>query len=434
MNMPENGRVVVIDNEESEAIPLLKVLFINGIAAAFFTGMQSELPRKPLEGIRVVFLDLELVYSNKKKTIKATLQKVLGKIISKNNGPYILIFWSVHESDYTKALQELFDDQLSCIKPAVVLSLEKLVYMKTNKAGQKEFVSTALKLIDKKLRDELKKAGAFDLFVLWENIVHKSAGKIVNDFSSFYPLDENWNKNMFRVFRALAEAYAGERLQPGNINEISKNSLLTFNIAFLDNLESVIENFQYAGRITGLRPRGRPDADIISKINSRLLVAEAGDDNSIKPGNLYEGGINKRRHAAIQDVYNGKLSQFSQTQRDNLIASVKNVFLEVSPLCDYTCNKLRAYRFLPGLMWPSDFSKQIKKSAEYLYVSPLVNIKNNKYKLVFDIRCLTTLPVNTPRSNKKLLGRIRHELLVDIQSYIARHVSRPGVTSVNWVE
>jgi hypothetical protein len=420
MNIPENGRVVVIDDKTEEGLPLVQVLSKNSVPVVYFTGLRKdELPTKPISGVRIIFLDIVLgtdMADDKTKisTAVGVINRILGK---KNSGPYILIAWTKHRELKSKINEALVNNA-----PLFLLDLRKNE-CKYRKGGYN------LNKIESRLREELNKAGAFHLFVLWENIVHKSTGKIVNDFSSFYPVDGNWNKNMFRVLRVLAEAYAGERLQPGNINEISKNSLLTFNMAFLDNLENGIENFQYAGKIIGLRPRGRPDADIISKINSRLLMAEAGDDNSIKPGNLYEGRINKRRHTAIQDVYNGELSQFSQ--RNALVAAVKNVFLEVSPVCDYTCNKLRAYRFLPGLMWPSDFSRQIKKGTEYLYVSPLVNIKDEKYRLVFDIRCLTTLPVNTPRSNKKLLGRIRHELLVDIQSYIARHVSRPGITSVN---
>jgi hypothetical protein len=419
MNIPRNGRVVVIDDVPAEGLPLVRVLSKNKIPAAYFTGLnKDELPDKPMSGVRIIFLDIILGTDGQNdKTKVSTAISVLKHVVAqKEKSPYLLIAWTKHEE-----LVAGIKDGLKDNPPVFILNLRK------NQCKYQDG-SYNLKKIEQKLKSGLRNVGAFHLFALWENIVHQSAGKIVDDFSSFYPLDANWNKNMFRVFRALAEAYAGKRLLPGDINEISRNSLLTFNMAFLDNLESGIGSFQSFGKIAGKRPRGTPDADVISKINSRLLVTYSGDDDSIKPGNIYEGRINRRRCASVQDLYNGELSQFPQQR--NLIAAVKNIYLEVSPVCDYTQNKLRAYRFLPGLLWPVEYSKQIKKTADYLYVSPLVNIKNNKYKLVFDIRCLTTLPVNTPRHNKKILARVRHELLVDIQSYIARHVSRPGVTSV----
>ncbi len=421
MNIPESGRVVVIDDKDDEALPLVKVLAKKGIPILYYTGLkQEELPTKPIAGVRIIFLDVVLGTDGQSdKTKVSTAVGVINRIIGPGvSGPYILIVWTKHTE-----LKAGIKNALAKNAPLFLLDLRKNE-CKYKRGGYN------LNRIESRLKNELDKAGAFHLFVLWENIVHKSAGGIVDDFSSFYPSDMNWNKNMFMVSRELAKAYAGERLQPGNINEISKNSLLTFNMAFIDNLESAIKNFQYTGKNKSSRIRGKPDADIVSKINSRLLMAEVEDDDSIKPGNIYEGRINNRKPALIQDVFDGDLRQYHD--KDGLIDSVEDVFLEVSSVCDYTCKKMRVYRFMPGLMWPSEYSKKIKRKTDYLYISPLVNIKNKKYRLVFDIRCLTTLPLNTKKSSKKLLGRIRHELLVDIQSYISRHVNRPGVVSVYW--
>ena len=60
MNILKTARVVVVDDVESEATPLLLALAKIGIGAWYFTGDVDKLPKSHLDGIRVVFLDLRL--------------------------------------------------------------------------------------------------------------------------------------------------------------------------------------------------------------------------------------------------------------------------------------------------------------------------------------------------------------------------------------
>ena len=57
MIFPDGGRIVIIDDKEEEGVPLFKTLIKEGHLATFFTEWMENLPKNPLNGIRVVFLD-----------------------------------------------------------------------------------------------------------------------------------------------------------------------------------------------------------------------------------------------------------------------------------------------------------------------------------------------------------------------------------------
>lgn len=416
MNIPENGRVVVIDDNYEEAIPLLKVLAKSKIPSMYFSGLAEELPANTLENIRLVFLDLKLVSVIDEKTVISAIISVLEKIISKQNGPYILILWSMHDTDYRKGLEDSFQNQLSDIKPIMILTLKKTDYIERDDGEKINFVKNALKLIENKLIQELKKAGIFHLFIIWENLVHKSAGKIVNDFSSFYPLDDNWDSNMCGVFQKLARAYAGKQLKDGETDKLIKDALLTFNGTFLDTLENEISNKKIEG--LKINDSNNVNNDIAAQINSKLHLILQLLKNSV-PGNIYEW----ENRVKINDLFDGDINSYPQ--KDSFLNKLKYILLEVSPFCDYAQDKWKLHRVLHGLMWPENDFNRIKK-ADYIYTSPIFKVEDKIYKFVFDLRYLTTLSFDKLTDKDPLL-KIRHDLLVDIQSKLAGHINRPGV-------
>ncbi|MDI6735241.1 MAG: hypothetical protein QME42_03445 [bacterium] len=413
MNLPENGRVVVIDDDYKEVESLLKVLSKNKVPVMYFTGILEELPEQPFSDVRIIFLDIELgTEGQPEKTKVSTTAGVIQKIIGNRSNPYLIIAWTKYDK-LLNGIRKLLKDN----PPLLMLNLEKSKCK--DEKGKYEIGK-----IEEKLKEELKKAGIFHLFIIWENFVHNSAGKIVNDFSSFYSLDDNWNKNMCGVFHKLAKAYAGEQLPAGKVDELIKNALLAFNGTFLDTLENEIRNYIDIDKTLLPDDKGNIANDILAKVNSRLLLIFDIPDMPV-PGNIYFNI--KAPEAKIDELFNEKNIDTYQ-QKDDLNKKVKAIFLEVSPSCDYTQNKWKLHRVLPGVIWPVDYQKKINQ-ADYIYTSRLFKIDNEIYKFVFDLRYLTSLSFDDLK-DKRPEFRIRHELLIDIQSKIAGHINRPGVISL----
>lgn len=428
INIPESGRVVVIDDKPKEALPLLKVLSKNGVPVTYFTGELEELPEESLESVRIVFLDLRLVPSIDEKSVISTLIGTLLKILNANNEPYFIILWSKHEVDYKNAFEKRLnnDEQLKNIRPLAIISLEKSIYLEYN-GDNSTFKKDAMRNIEGKLKEKLNELGIFHLFIIWENLVHKASGKIVDDFSEFHDFDVNWNKNMGGVFLKLAEGFAGKQLDKSNNEQIVKNALFSFNSAFLDELESEIRNYEVV--TAGLSfegVSGAVDKEIIGDINSKLLLAMESSE-SILPGNVYDDSIDIEG-VDIKELFNGNLGK--SDKKDELLSQLVYIYLETSPLCDYAQDKWKVSRLLPGVLWPGEFESNKIKKAVFIYSSPLIKFGNKLYYMVFDLRFFTSIEFSKLK-DKSPLFRLKHDYLVDIQSKLAPHINRPGVMFVD---
>jgi hypothetical protein len=428
MNLPGNGSVVVIDDKHEEALPLLKVLSKNQVPVTYFMGGDpDELPVHPLTDIRLLFLDINLVATSSEKTIRSSLIKNLTRIVSEENGPYIMIYWSLNDFKWKNLIDELFIGELQRIRPIIKLNLQKTDYFEHDEDMNLNPVPDFLKRIEEKLKQEIQRIGIFHLFILWENNVRQSAVQVVKDFSSFYD-ENNWNEGLTKVVKVLADAYAGKHLK-NKKEEILKNGLLTFNKTFLDSLENNIRHTDYSQIDINTEFDSEIDLEdeIRAKINSKLLLVESVEDNLVRPGNVYLQDDENLRQVLIKNLYDGKIDEF--TGKVDLLSRAKCIMLEVSPLCDFAQDKWKLNRILPGIMWPKDYIKKIKMKADNVYISSTFKINGCLYYLIFDFQYFRSEPFGKLPAEKPYF-RIRNELLVDIQSHLARHINRPGVSSI----
>ena len=103
--------MVIIDDKFEEALPLFRILSKDRVAVTFFSGRIEELPPEPFRDVRMVFLDivLEGLEGADDKTRISTLVNVINKVVSKENGPFILVIWTKHPEfiqNIQKALKE----------------------------------------------------------------------------------------------------------------------------------------------------------------------------------------------------------------------------------------------------------------------------------------------------------------------------------------
>ena len=409
MLLPRNGRIVVIDDKYEEALPLLRTLWQNGFAVIYFNGEKKYLPSVPLDDVRVIFLDMELLMGgytdSNNKTKAATTANVLKSIINtKRNSVYLIVMWANHK--------ELVHDFWTYIRTDsscdfIELELDKTKCMTNEKILPDEIVAV------------LRNHNAFKFFINWENMIHKSSSDIILDFSSFFPVnaEAEWDRKMLGIFKKLAEEYAGKTLNATDHEETVKNAMCAFNGTFTDTLENNIAQVPNTGisfeGITAI-----PDQSVVAKINSKLLLDQ---NNAIaKPGSIY---INNE-----EDVIQDYFSPGSD------LSGIEKVFCEISPTCDYAQNKWKFHRILSGIKIKPEQGGHLRKKdadqiADYLYKTPVFDIGGQMFTFVFDLRKLKSknlgdLDVLQP------LSTFRHDLLINMQHKIANHCSRPGMLSL----
>lgn len=284
MILPKNGGVVVIDDQPKEALPIIRAMSKKGIPTTYYQGNQElDLPDEPTQIVRLVFLDLQLIESNDEHQIAKSIANVLHKIISEDNGPFILVIWSKNSAKYGTRVQEEINlyphlrpssviefNKRDCLEEKVVDSIDKEEVAKKVLNGlkgrlehddeqavqdavltalsdefQTEFVakSDAMETIENHIKKGLKEAGVFHLFVIWENLIHESGSKTVQSISDTIETTNLWEQNMRDVIRRMAKARTGK-------NEISDElaleaALTTFTYSFSEELESRIRDYDF---------------------------------------------------------------------------------------------------------------------------------------------------------------------------------------------
>lgn len=222
-NLPNGGKVVIVDDRFQEILPLINILNKNTIPIIYYTGKVDELPIKPLQGIRVFFLDLRFSTNTDTKTIVSNACNILKTILGEKNGPYLLIVWSSTGDEYKEELEKELEDKL--YRPEFILCLSKADYFQTKDSetyslltdiekvlldnevenvdsimdkittrvisdedeNEKVFISTSMDKLEQSLYDGLQNAGLLSLFILWENTIRNSTHKVVNEIYAQIP-------------------------------------------------------------------------------------------------------------------------------------------------------------------------------------------------------------------------------------------------------
>ena len=121
------------------------------------------------------------------------------------------------------------------------------------------------------------------------------------------------------------------------------------------------------------------------------------------------------------------------TKRKKIREEWNKIYLVVTPLCDKVQDKHRKIRVIKGFIINEEYKKYIDNKSEAIYISPSFYCdRTNKSKvIVLNFRYFFTYP-----TDKKLLESLKHinpifrlrsSVISEIQSKLARHVSRQGI-------
>jgi hypothetical protein len=319
MILPKNGGVVVIDDQPKEALPIIRALSKKGIPTTYYQGNQeSDMPDEPMQIVRLIFLDLQLIESNDEHQIAKSIVNILQKIISKENGPFILVIWSKNSAKYSARVQQEINqypnlrpssviefNKRDCLEEKIINSVDqeqitkKVLSSLTGRLDkddenaikeavmnalsdefQTEFVvkQNAMEIIERHIKEGLESAGVFHLFVIWENLIHQSGGLTVQAISDTIETTNLWEQNMRDIIKRLAKARTGQ-------NEITdaaalEAALTTFTYSFSEELESKIRDYNFPDYI---------------QLKSQFLIAGYSGTEQISIEQYDDGGKPKLR-------------------------------------------------------------------------------------------------------------------------------------------
>jgi len=445
--------VIVIDDVYDEVKRLLKILNHRGIGFVYYNGTDyRDFPAKPLKGVRLLFLDFVLGTDGQSSRNKiSTLMGVVKRVISEDNGPYIILAWTKHDAPADDLLT-LFKEEIlkdpQFPQPVVIVNLEKNKCM-NNPAT-----------INNKLNEKFGDENILKVILYWENyardalrdllgILSDISKPVVTAGQSFDNYSANWNARLERHIFRIAETSLGRNI--GADRNLLVAAQLALTVPFHDCAETLIKkntryNKELAEKIISHKDE---QYNLTEKagMNTFFLLASQEIDKDIQPGNIYKfndvfrkikcrnrkcyyNKIKLTKQGIAQEFFGGSIRVYGN--KSALLKKVIPILLEITPECDYVQKKWKTANLVLGILWPESFGNTLSANSnahkpDYVYKSLPVKYQDEVYYLTFNAHRLFNIGFHVFDSVKPIL-KARKELLVDIQQWFSGHISRPGKT------
>jgi hypothetical protein len=455
MNLPINGRIAIIDDQVKHALPLIQVLSKNRLPHSYYSGDILFLPddTETNNDIRLLFLDINLIDNgeHENKVLKSKLIPVINRVISDNNYPYLIVYWSRHEHHKTLIENDIFENDLIAKKPIGYISAEKSTFFDLEGNNMEDFDDKIQELF-KNISEKFDDYQSYKVLLDWENQVHDSADKTLQNIFSAYHQFENWTNNSNFIINKLGKAYLGNYFEGSNPEDKIKASLVSFNSIFKDTLESNVYNLEIQNPVELIYNNDETDKNlIVSTINEKLNLSkdiknlsESGniivyDEKEELFGKLLNRLLSlfkvrnnvkqKNGEAILDEAILKKLTgkEFDSIKKD-IKQSWKKISVVVTPVCDFVQKNNNIYdRVVKGILIPKDYREYIDDKSEAIFTCPFsINHGGIDYIMALDFRYFITTEL-TKENNITPIYRIRQELLAEIQSKLARHINRQGI-------
>ena len=433
-------RVIVVDDLEKEALPILKALARRGVPCAFFNApAKKALPRKGdrLRGVRLAILDMDLVPGMASQAGKAAvLANYLGNILSPDNGPYGVLAWTYHAH-----IVELFEhyvfEEASIPNPVFTLMIGKGQCFKKGKCD--------LSQLSTLIEGELGKNISLKLFEAWEETCFKAAtsvtntlsGLAMNEAANLQQWRERWTAQLLQLLYTFAKAEAEQTLA----RETCINALLTsLNPLHADRMENQMVELCESLSDTAseiMAAAGNIGPERKAKLNTMLHLS-LRDVQRFSMGNIYLFK-QKRKPGFVPScrevLKGGNWVQGNDEERarrtEEIIDAAFPVLIEVSAACDHAQNKIQRARLLSGILVPAAQRKKLNTSADFVREFGPVHLEEpimeaGIYYFYFSSRQVRSIEIEQVK-RLKAVARLRAQALGELQAWLAQRESRPGI-------
>lgn len=475
----KTGKTIVIDDQYDEAKPLLDALCKKHIPFVYTQGKPNSdypLPNtdaKEAQYYNLIFLDLNLDFKfagsqiasdGDEKTFKGFHSQILNTIIKNENRSFIIIIWSNEEENYLKHYLEIFKSNIYTSKrPYKILTLNKPKFFNLTEDGYEfkrdENGSTTPfeDLLFEEINIALKDLEAFKFFCEWDRVVSLSVGNTVDDFMGLVNHIEcelDRELHLAKVITSISIAYSGIDgfLNLKSDQEKTDAVLLALTQILNDDVDrnvlSEIQNEFTQWKVNSKAEFKQNNSEVNPNLLNRKLLIFNPNRKDLT-GSVYKSAVERemfkqiflpsfeassicKEFIKLYKKENKVTISSSMTdivsQRYSLKILLKETFpieLNISPLCDVVQNKILIHRLLKGLIIPIDYFGMIKNS-DYFIKTPPFTYENKEVFLGFDLRTFTSC-LKTEIDLKEYSFTLRTNLVNDIQTKLAAHVSRLGV-------
>lgn len=437
--LPENNSIILVDDREEDLKRLSSIFGDRGIGCRSFQYDGFSFPEQPLQGVRMVFMDINLSNSGDRTSQFAVLVEALQKYVSIDNSYYVLIFWTTHTDDIDdfKAFVNRDGAAESVPKPMLIVPLDKNQFVDEQNALEDKLTEI--------FNDRLVKC----LFS-FDGSIQIAANKCLTDIVNLAPFSDNWGENaqfetnVRNLFTTIAIESAG--LKPAKSNpdkaikeviapsflydmtELSQDTWKEF-LNMEGRTDDELKNLHFAEEKTGAM------LNTILNIDPSTEVVDSR-------GSVRKMRIDKDAKEFFKNAFAVTVEDFIKTKMVSMTDSkfeteATVVAVEISAACDYSNDKPRLHRYIMGILAKrKDFQDHVSKRktellGNHIFIVPFDIIYDNEvYCLVFNLN-YTFNEEKTDLFNKlgdKIFG-FKSDFMNSISEHYAQHISRVGYAS-----
>lgn len=470
MNSLITSRVVLIDDEPKEALPILTTLGKLGIGCVYLKGDRVEdLPKQPLTGIRLIILDMRLGTTGGTRETATMTANVFNRVVSPEQGPLIVLLWTKHNEDVQDFREALFVLEPKFKSILLIANLNKPVGGITPATGNR---------VLKRFQSLAKTWSPIGFLWQWEQLAHDAATQttalITSHVTEAAGIDESddddalktqWVTGLREILRELSTASGGHNSSDATALEDLLETIIALHGDRIEQNKSN-ENLVSLPKIFSGNAKKLTN-DQAAKLNGMVLVADAGNKSGdLRPGNVYLSNSNARlnvlfkktgvevdrlkkeilknfssdriyqKHASTAVAKKGQELNHKQKtaahKRDQRKTELSDkcipMLLELTPSCDFAQRKRCVVRLMAGLLVPFETSRVIDAKNESLRIIDAVPILGQEglWIPVFSSRLFYSIPDSKSLSKTKPAFRIRSQVLADLRNWHSSQTARPG--------
>lgn len=449
--LPNNGKVIIVDDKYDDVKPIQNILAENGIPYIFYDyTVFKDVEVKKLDAVRMVFLDIRLEDGMQEtKNIASVLASIIEKIILPKNGPYALVLWTNEIALKEEIQQYLFEylkpDETTL--PTYVCALDK-----------KDFISKPENVLVDNMVSQLSGQKMMNFLIEWENASNCVSGNMIR--LMLYGLQTKMDNDS--IEKILVQLACMEDSGVSDHKTAARN-VIQFLVELLrDRYLEVMSNEELIGALAEYWTFEFGDKEKVRRIQLEMPIEQKARINTMLNVNTYDEAarnlpgkvfiIPEEKLPFSKSDF--KISTLSdswyendeiETHGEKIKLNLVPIEIDITPNCDYAQNKNHMLRTAFGYMveigkvikdgkalwvnarYSNSFKGRVKN--DYVYVTPEFIVKEKICVFLINTKYMT-IEGKDYSSEFEYLMRFNSDILAEIRKTSAEIISRIGINNL----
>jgi len=459
--LEKQNKIIIVDNTAKQLEILGKSFFENGLGCRTFE--YDITYEEPLNKVRIAFFDINLTektvdsnYESDDQILKNNtavfndLAIAINQYIAKDNGPYILVFWTANSRIveafklYMRDPSRGFGDTAS---PILIDCIDKTPF--TDENNQQENLSDRVLAL---LNSNEKIKFLFDLEQNTKNAGENTLDRVYD----ILPKNDIWGdsthlfENLDRVLSKIAASSLGfDHAKENPKKAIYEGLLPILNYEFLNRESNVAWNqiVEQLKKASTVKELVSPDINIQYKVNALYHIEDYVDHSKDVRGSVIKIDKSSQETLDVFDIGNiddwiSKLltikaeTDKQKKRKEEILNNSRLIAIELSAACDFSNRKPRINKYILGVLTSNlnnkietDLNIKNKPEASYHLGGCCFHHGGNNYHIWLNLNYVFGAKPNDSRFGETIFI-LKKEIMDMLGNKYANHISRIGITSL----